>query len=462
MKSFFKRIVFFIVTWEAKYLLKKFQPFIIAITGNLGKTSTKEAVYQALKNNLVAEDGEALVLASKKSFNSEIGIPLAILELESGYSNIWQWLKILFWGFGRLFLARYYKYLILEVGADRPGDIKNITAYLKPEIVILTGFQEVPVHVENFGGDREKLIREKEYLIEALKAGGTLIYNLDDPDCRRMAEKISQTGQINLKSFSLNNQSADIFGKGTDFNFLNTKLVGMRSQVVLGKEEYTLRIFGSLGESLILNSLPAFLVGQILKLDLQKISLDLEKMKTPNGRAKILDGVYNTILVDGSYNASPKAVEDGLQAVFALPSFEDEKKIFVLGDMLELGEYTRPEHLKIGELVGSRADYLVISGIRATLIAEGALRVKMPEENIFQCDDSISAGKKVLNILETLREERFQMGLTEKDLERIQDVIYLEGSQGARMERTVKMLLASHQKAATDLVRQDNYWINKK
>jgi len=87
MKNILKKIITYIITLQAKYILQKFNPFIIAITGNLGKTSTKDSIYAALKNNLTDIDGEILINASKKSLNSEIGVPLTILDLESGYTN---------------------------------------------------------------------------------------------------------------------------------------------------------------------------------------------------------------------------------------------------------------------------------------------------------------------------------------------------------------------------------------
>lgn len=84
MKELFKKIIIRILTWEARVIIKRAKPTIIAITGNLGKTSTKDFIYAALAKNLKNEKGEELVLASKKSMNSEFGVPLTILQLETG------------------------------------------------------------------------------------------------------------------------------------------------------------------------------------------------------------------------------------------------------------------------------------------------------------------------------------------------------------------------------------------
>jgi len=492
MKIFLKKIVVYLITLEAKYILQKFQPLIIAITGNLGKTSTKEAIYAVLKNNLVDAEGESLVQASKKSFNSEFGVPLSILNLSSGYSNFFSWIKIIFLGLNKCFTEKYFQYLILEIGADMPGDIQNIVEYIKPDIVVLTAFAEVPVHVENFQNDREKLIREKKYLLEALKSGGLLMYNSDDRDSEKMVAEISAKKNIILKSYSLKNHQSDIlatniqilrsdniptgmlakirlaklqnkeFEKEKEQEKEKTKEKGEANLFETGKENtFDLKIQGSLGESVILSTLPAILIGQYFNLDLQKIILALENLKLPNGRMKILDGMNNTIIIDDSYNASPKAVEHGIQTIQNINLKEIAKKIFVLGDMLELGEYTRAEHLRIGQLAGQNCQILITAGIRARLFAEGALDAGLSEKNIFQTDNSILAGKELLQILEELKEERFQAGLSEEEIKKIRDLIYIKGSQGARMEKITKMILAENHDSNLDLVRQDDFWKGK-
>jgi UDP-N-acetylmuramoyl-tripeptide--D-alanyl-D-alanine ligase len=182
---------------------------------------------------------------------------------------------------------------------------------------------------------------------------------------------------------------------------------------------------------------------------------------------RILDGIDNSIIIDDTYNASPKAVEHGIETVAKIKNKNKIKKIFVLGDMLELGLYTRDEHYRIGKLVAEACDILITSGIRAKIFAEGALDAGMKDENIFMCDNSILAGKQLLQILEELKEDKFKSGLSEKDLKsrnlinNFRDIIYVKGSQSTRMERVVKMILAENHDSNIDLVRQDYFWRNK-
>ena len=181
MKDLFKLVVVYLLTWEAKLVLTRHKPFIIGVTGNLGKTSTKDAIYAVMK-------GHFHVRRSEKSLNSEFGVPLTILGMKSGWNNPFHWAKILIRGFFVAFKKGYPTHLVLEIGADRPGDIKSIARWVKPDITVVTQFGQVPVHVEFFK-DRDAVIEEKGYLVEALKSDGVFIYNRDDNDAKKLLEK---------------------------------------------------------------------------------------------------------------------------------------------------------------------------------------------------------------------------------------------------------------------------------
>ncbi|MEI6352913.1 MAG: UDP-N-acetylmuramoyl-tripeptide--D-alanyl-D-alanine ligase [Candidatus Nomurabacteria bacterium] len=464
MKDFFKKNVLAIITFQAKFVLKKNNPTIIAVTGNLGKTSTKDFIYCALKDNLVDNNGETLVISSKKSMNSDFGIPLTILELPSGWDNPILWIKIIFQGFVKMFDKMVFKYLVLEVGADTPGDIKKVCKYIKPDITIVTGFAEVPVHIEFFGGDRNRLVREKKYLVDNLKERGTFIYNLDDKDCQNMAEE-SKNRNINFKSFSIKNPEADIFAEdiNTDTHKNENsiiKLDGISANLNLKNSEIktiNIKMHNVLGDAIIYSLMPSILISEILNIDLEKAVKDIENSKRTNGRMKILDGIYNSIIIDDTYNASPKAVVHGIDTIKKIEV--SKKKIFVLGDMLELGDFTKIEHEKIGEKVVGNCDILITSGIRANIIATSAIKHGMSGENVFPMNNSIEAGRELLKILEIETEEDYKKGKTEKEIGG--NLIFIKGSQGSRMERVVKMILAENHDSNVDLVRQDNIWSQK-
>src|SRR3989338_10455299 len=118
MRDFLKNAIVAILTWEAKLVLRRHQPKIIAVTGSAGKTTTKDAVFVVLSQN------GKFVRKSEKSYNSELGVPLTILGLESGWGSPVRWLANIIKGFLAIVSREAYPdWLVLEVGADRPGDI---------------------------------------------------------------------------------------------------------------------------------------------------------------------------------------------------------------------------------------------------------------------------------------------------------------------------------------------------
>jgi UDP-N-acetylmuramoyl-tripeptide--D-alanyl-D-alanine ligase len=157
MKEIFKKIVVKILKVEAGLILKKHQPFIVAITGNLGKTTTKDYVAHVYRKQF----GDENVRATEKSLNSEFGVPLTILGQKSAWDNSFLWLKIIFKTFFQEYFRKDFpKYFILEVGADHKGDIKDISEYVKPDICILTAMQKNLVHGEYFK-NRDEHVKEK-------------------------------------------------------------------------------------------------------------------------------------------------------------------------------------------------------------------------------------------------------------------------------------------------------------
>jgi UDP-N-acetylmuramoyl-tripeptide--D-alanyl-D-alanine ligase len=173
MKATLRSIVVRILTAEAKLLLRRHKPTIIAVTGSVGKTSTKDAIYAAIKDTTHSRK-------SQKSFNSEIGVPLTIIGLPTGWDNPFRWLmNIIDGAFTALFSKTYPKVLVLETGVDTPGDMESLTKWLHPDVVVLTRLPDVPVHVEQFPTPQH-IIDEKMKLVHGLKSEGVLIYNNDD------------------------------------------------------------------------------------------------------------------------------------------------------------------------------------------------------------------------------------------------------------------------------------------
>jgi len=426
MKDLLKPLIVKLLTWEAKLVLSRHKPFIIGVTGNLGKTSTKDAIFAVLKDNVH-------VRRSEKSLNSEFGVPLTILGEKSGWSNPLAWLFILARGLLVPFNKQYPSHLVLEIGADRPGDIKSITQWLKPDIAVVTQFGQVPVHIEFFE-NRDAVVLEKSYLVSALKESGLFIFNVDDHDAVKLIEKTTAR-KVGVGI----HEPADI--KADNVKMYGVPLEGTETDVTVDGNAYHLVLPEVVGKSSVYSALPALAVARELNLSLEVACAAIRDSDKPKGRMRILPGMNGSVIIDDTYNASPKATEHGLKTLSEIDT--KGRKIAVLGDMLELGEFTRDEHYKIGQIASKCAHKLYTVGIRARTMAEGALDGRMLDENIMQCDTSIDAGKELVQVL--------QAG----------DVVYMKGSQGVRMERAVKMILAETHEPQKYLVRQERQWINR-
>ncbi|OGZ03761.1 MAG: hypothetical protein A2648_02285 [Candidatus Lloydbacteria bacterium RIFCSPHIGHO2_01_FULL_41_20] len=427
MKSIAKYFITALLTLLARVVIKKYKPKIIAVSGSVGKTSTKDAIYTVLTSGL-------LVWKSDKSYNSEIGVPLAVLGLENAWENPIKWLFNIVRAFQLvIFREKYPRYLVLEVGADRPGDIARIVSWLKPDISVITRFGQVPAHIEFFK-DRDELIKEDGRVVEALKAGGLLIVNQDDDD------------SLSLKTKTKSRNLSYGFKEGADIVASNPQIMYEGSDTPQGmayKIEYEgniipVRIVGALGNTPIYATLPALLVGRECGVNIVDGVEALSKHVPPPGRLRIIKGVKETIIIDDTYNSSPIASEEALSVLKELRA--DGRKIAVLGDMMELGRNSLSEHKRIGERVALSCDILITTGIRARGIAEGALVGGLTEKNIFQFEESYKAGK-------------FVEGVIEKG-----DAILVKGSQSMRMEKIVEEIMAEPEKKEGLLVRQDPQW----
>ena len=410
--------------------LKKYKPKTVVITGNIGKTSSKDAVFTVLSSVY-------FVRKSEKSFNSEIGIPLTILGLPNGWSDIFIWIYNIIGGLKLIFLKNHYpKWLVLEIGADRPGDIEKISKWLKADIVVMTHLPDIPVHVEFFKS-AEEVIAEKSYIMKTLKSSGVFVVNNDDKRALTL-KTLAKENKIITYGFSNN---SDIVASNEKIIYENNKPKGMSFRVDYNGNSIPVNINGALGKQHIYPVLSAIAVGISQGLNIVLMTRLFDTHETPQGRMKIIDGISNSYIIDDSYNSSPAA---SIEAVNTLKNIDClGRKIAVFGDMMELGSHSTEEHIKVGELIGKIADILITIGVRAKYITQGANSVGMKKRNIFQCLDSENAGDKLIDIIEE------------------GDIALIKGSQSMRMEKVVEKIMANPEKKYRLLVRQEEEWQNR-
>lgn len=426
MKRLFKNIIAALLRTEARILLSRKQPKIIAITGSVGKTSTKDAIYAVLKHHV-------RVRKSEKSFNSEIGVPLSVLGLPNAWSNPFGWMRnVLEGAVIALFSGPYPEWLVLEIGVDRPGDMAAIASWIKPDIVVLTRLPDMPVHVEYFGSP-EEVVKEKLKLVEALKDDGILVYNNDDERVREVAAGMRQK-TLGYSRYSL----SDFTASADKMIYDNGRAVALECMLTHQNEAVVLRVEQSLGVQQAYNYAAAVAVGSVLGVSVTDAVAALRDHVPPPGRMRLIDGIKDTLIVDDTYNASPVAMERSLQTLKEIKGAT--RKIAVLGDMLELGQFSVRAHLEAGERAAQCADVLMTVGVRARGIARGALTAGMDEERVFQYEDAHTAGKELQLMLEA------------------GDVVLVKGSQSIRLERVVEEIMAHPEQAPELLVRQDVAW----
>ena len=430
MKNIFKKIIVFILIWEAKLVLKKYDPKIVAVTGSVGKTSTKDAIYTALLPFFH-------VRKSSKSFNSDIGIPLTILGVPNGWNDPKIWIKNIFHGLVLLVSKKEYpKWLVLEIGADRPGEIESISKWIRPDVAVITRIGKVPVHVEFYKSVAD-VVKEKSFLARAVKKGGTLIVNADDEDVAKFREYTNARGI----SFGLEEQ-ADVRGSYPQVIYDERKKPsGMSVKIDIAGSSIPVSISGVLGRHHLYPVLAAFAVAHSQGLNLLSVSESFSSHKAPRGRMNIIEGISGSTIIDDTYNASPVALEEGLNILKEIKT--EGRKIVMLGDMLELGKFSVAEHRRLGLLASKNADVIITVGIRAKDYAEGAIEGGYSAENIFSFDNSESAGKYAQTIIKPY------------------DCVYVKGSQGMRMEKAVVMIMANSKIKDKLLVRQEKEWLSR-
>ncbi len=434
MRDLFKKIIIKILALEARWVLRKYKPHVVAITGSVGKTSTKDAVYAVLSRF-------AHVRKSDKSFNSEFGVPLTILGLPNGYYNPVLWIKNIIRGLWIVIWKHPYpKWLVLEVGVQMPGDMRFITRFVHGEHVVFTAFADNPAHVEFFPS-REALYTEKMQLVDILPDDGTIHYNHDSKELAKFFAHLPENKKV--QSYGLQNPSdlsAMVPSLIIDEN--EKEIFKLEFRVKRGDENIQVTLPGVFSEASIYSALAAISVATAAGYGLQESADALKRYLPPPSRMRALHGQDGSILIDDTYNSSPMALAMSLRTISTLPL--QGRKIVVLGDMLELGDLSLESHREAGKLAADVADIFVTYGVRARDMHESAKEAGLTEKRLMHF------GKE--DELVDYLKNQIKKG----------DTVLIKGSQGMRMERVVKALLADPTDAEKYVARQDDFWLNKK
>jgi len=416
---------------QAKRLLAKKKPFIIAITGSVGKSTTKKAVGTVLGHDFQ-------VRWSPKNYNTEFGVPLTVLGLETAGKSACGWMKNLFCGWCRsTFPGKAYPdTLVLEMAADHPGDIAKLVDIAKPDIAIVTAVGES--HAEFFGSV-EGIAKEKAVLVEAVGKDGLVLLNRDD---ERVWQMRGQT-KARVLSFGFHDEAAvRAMPETVTYACWAEKGCGTHFKLATNGTKMPITIPGTFGTPAIYAVLAAFAIGKERGMNLVRMAEALRSFVPPPGRLRYLPGIKNTTIVDDTYNSSPKSATIALEILKSLPlQAADDKRFAVLGDMLELGSLSEEGHREIGRRVAEFGiDYLVLVGERVNETKKAAVEAGMSQDRVLHFSTGEEAGRFV--------QERMKQG----------DVVLVKGSRKMQMERIVKELMADPLWAAELLAGDHEEW----
>jgi len=299
---------------------------VVAVTGSVGKTGTKEALRLALSAN-----GETH--ASVSSYNNHWGVPLSLARcLES------------------------VKYAVFEIGMNHAGEITPLTKLVRPQVAIITTIE--PVHLEYFGS-LEKIADAKAEIFAGIEKGGATVLNRDNGQYERLVAAAETAGVGRIVSFGAHD--------GADARLLRVSLQADSSTIearILG-QPVTYRL-GVPGRHLVLNSLAALAAASLVGADLALAALALNNLKPASGRgARTLLTVPGgaVLLIDESYNANPASMRAAIALLGQAEVGDCGRRIAVLGDMLELGPTGAQLHGAIAEAVeAAKIDLVYCSG----------------------------------------------------------------------------------------------------
>ena len=417
-----------ILRFMAVAILKRHRPKIVGITGSVGKSSAKEAIFLVLKNNFKVRKNE-------ENYNNEIGIPLTIIGAKTGGRNPFKWMLVfLKWIFWLISPWGYPKILILEMAIDRAGDMKYFMSFIPLEVGILTNISSS--HLEFFKNIKA-IAKEKSILVKSVPANGVAILNTDNPFIRE------EMAGIKAKIISYGfNENAEIKVTDVRFNYdENGNSRGLSFKLNYDKKIIPLRLPRIIAKHQLYAALVAVGVGEYFKVNMIEALADLEDFQSPLGRMNLIFGINESLIIDDTYNASPAST---LAAIDTMDQINAKRKILILGDMFELGEDSESGHTEVVKSVlEGKFDKLILVGSRMKKAAQNLLGSNSHIKSVLFFDNPNQAGKIIKNII--------QKG----------DLILVKGSQGMRMEKVIEKIIPEIGNASKVLCRQSKAWKKK-
>lgn len=342
---------------------------VIAITGSVGKTSTREMIASVLSE-------EKKLLVTQKNYNSCIGAPIMILQMED------------------------QDVCVLEAGMNHKGEMELLSELLKPDICVVTNIGNAHIGLI---GSKENIFYEKVQITKEIKGIKKVIVNGDD----KFLSQLHSNEKYSVKKY-YENEAVDTTQTEYGIHF-RTKIYEKEEEIIINQ----------IGNHNVFNALAAIKVAEILNIESKNIVKGIAKYKNYKGRLEKKYMKNNILLIDDTYNASIDSMKSGL---FSVNEFIAKRKIAVLGDMMELGKFSKKLHMQVGEVFKEiNFDKLYVYGELSQYIAQTAKKY-LGESNVYlYCDRE--------NLIQDLRSD-----LKEGD------VVYFKASNSMRFSEIIEAL----------------------
>ena len=360
-----------------------FRPITLAVTGSVGKTTTKQFIFSVLETKYRTN-------VTKGNFNNEIGLPLTVLNLNAEH-----------------------RALLLEMGMNHKGEISYLSHLAEPDIAVITNIGSS--QMENLGS-REGIRDAKMEIVDGMREGGILILNANEPLLRDVSAK-------GLTKIYVGAENENATYSAENIRILSDRMLfDLRMRGLDVMKDVRVDV---IGKHHIHNALTAAVCGMLLGISEEDIRRGLLNFVPADMRQSISEKNGMTVIED-CYNASPESMRAGLDVLCHTARVKERRPVAVLGDMKELGAASAEAHFGVGQCAAQcGVERLITFGSAAAEIARGAAQNGMPSQNILVIENAEDAEAAVTLMKTVLREN---------------DAVLFKASRAVALERLVRLL----------------------
>jgi len=368
----------------AAYWKRNVNPKItVGVTGSVGKTTTKELIASVLKEKYRTH-------FTGGNFNNHIGVPITLIRIEKDSEAV-----------------------VCEMGMSAKGEIEYLTQLVRPNLAVITNIGTS--HLASLG-TRENICRAKMEIRLGMKDDGMLLLNADEPLLLEQYELLNKKPKL----MSVHNRCGDFRAVN-----IRQKIDGSVYDLIYESKAVTNVELPVLGKHNVYNSLAAYAVGVMLGMTDEQIRRGLKSFVGADRRQKIYD-VGGITVIDDCYNASPESMRAAIDVLTSMAAKKNTRPAALLGDMLELGEYSRLMHDQLGQYAAQmQVQKLFCYGMMADIVAEAAIKKGIRADNVFVCLDTRDAQGMADMILQALEPG---------------DILLVKASRGIAAERIIECM----------------------